>query len=210
MATRASKIRELTTRIARENGINPAAAIGLIEELTQYGEGARGGRLGVFGVPEALVDADKRDAFLKDMPAQVGLGISILKGLKNEEDTTDLGALSLYLGGDLEGGDPAAAHRAVKAFARGARQTGEKIGDTELRAAYSALGVGMGDAPPEKSPVVWNDEADKENVKTELTTSEKSKAKDGLIQKAFTDEPDGLDAQDLPEAIKGHLKTVLE
>ncbi|MDP9908236.1 muramidase (phage lysozyme) [Variovorax boronicumulans] len=136
---KAQEVRDYATSRAEALGLNPGMVIGLIEELSSYGTGRTGNRLGLMGAPaDGVKDID---AFLGDWKGQIDSGLVSLMGRKQQAGGTDLGAAISYLGGDPTKPDAKLAQRAIRAYTRGAKYTGEPIDEGVLTNAYSAFGV---------------------------------------------------------------------
>lgn len=141
MATKpnAQAIRDYVAERAAALELNPGVAIGLIEELSSYNTGRTGNRLGLMGAP---VDSVRNpDEFTSDWRAQIDMGLMSLAAAKQQAGGTDLGAAISYLGGNPAAPDPKLAQRALRAYTRGTKYTGEPIDEATLSSAYSAFGV---------------------------------------------------------------------
>lgn len=127
----AQAIRAATAARAEQLGINPTVAIGIIEELSQYGTLVRGGRIGVFGAPIGiLTEGETPPSKWQD---QLELGLTTFAKLKETAGVDDIPALVSYIGG------PDAQNRALRALERGAKHTGEQFDTAEMRKAIAAM-----------------------------------------------------------------------
>lgn len=127
----AKEIRAAAIQQAEALGINSTVAVGVIEELSQYGTLTRGGRIGVFGAPQGVVPPTEETP--RDWQGQLTLGLKTFAALKDAAGIDDIPALVAYIGG------PDAPMRALRALERGARYTGEAFDPREMRAALDAM-----------------------------------------------------------------------
>lgn len=127
----AKEIRAAATQQAEALGINPTVAIGIIEELSQYGTVVRGGRVGVFGAPQDMLGPG--EDVPRDWQSQLDLGLRTFATLKETAGVDDILALVSYIGGRD------APMRAMRALERGARYTGEAFDAAEMKAALSLM-----------------------------------------------------------------------
>jgi hypothetical protein len=123
------KIRLTIANRAKELGVGEGAALGMADLLGFGKKYNQQGRMGIMGVPANVVsDADK---FFKDPQAQIDAGMVLLSKAK-EQAGSDFGALADYTGSP---------ETAMRAYLRGTKYTGERLGADELTSTFEQLGL---------------------------------------------------------------------
>lgn len=195
----AQGIRDAATRRAEELGINPTVAIGVIEELSQYGTLVRGGRIGVFGAPVGVLGpSDETPSKWQD---QLELGLQTFAKLKDAAGVDDIPALVAYIGG------PDAHVRALRALERGAKHTGEQFNREEMQAALTAAASVV----PKDEPPTTRDSGAEDGAPTTVEplsneTPDRSATLNARLRAAFGDDESGCDCTALPV----HLNKLIE
>jgi hypothetical protein len=124
-------IKKLIADKSNAIGISEATSLGLAD-LVGFGKKYnQNNRLGVMATPKNLVG--DVDSFLNDPIKQVDSGLYLLNKAK-EKTGSDFGALVDYTG------DPT---MAIRAYLRGTKYSGEKVGANELTQSIEQLGLNL-------------------------------------------------------------------
>lgn len=136
----AQEIRDYVQQRAAALGLNPAVAIGLIEEMSSYNPRRTGKHVGLFGVRREEVK--DLPGYLNDWKAQVNMGLLMLATHKKKSGT-DIGALAEFLGASEK--DQGYVRKAIRAYGRGGKYGGEVLDEEAINMTYQAFGS-KGDA----------------------------------------------------------------
>lgn len=135
----ANEIREYAAQQALQQGLNPGLVIGVIEQLSSYNpKFSSGTRRGLMGIPK---DAIPENVKYSDWKKQVELGTNLLALAKRDAGGLDIGAAVLYMGSSPDAPDQLSVQKAIRAYTRGAKYTGENIDQAMLDDVYSSFNI---------------------------------------------------------------------